>query len=81
MAELPHIVLLMHQKVKKRLLVRFFFQLLEHAFLMLGHRTANAMPLAPELADVDAGGRNAGHSMLSSRQNQVIPTRNAESIV
>ena len=45
----------MHQQVYKGLLVFLFFQLLEQAFLIFGHRTADAMPLTLELADADAG--------------------------
>ena len=30
------------------------FEILEHLFLRLGHRAANAMPLAAELANIDA---------------------------
>lgn len=63
MAVFSKVILLMHQHVDKGLLVLFFFQLPEHRLLRLRHRTADAMALAPELADTDAGGRDFAHAM------------------
>jgi hypothetical protein len=47
------VILLMHQHVQKGVLVRLLFQLLEHGFLRLGHRTPDAMTFALELAHAD----------------------------
>lgn len=55
----------MHQHLDKGLLVFFFFQLLEHIFLRLCHRTADAMAFALEFADADAGGGEFGHGVLA----------------
>ena len=69
----PHHRLLAYQHRDKGALVAALLQRLEQRFLVARHRAAYAMPLAPELADADAGGRNLGHS----RFDQDITTRPA----
>lgn len=69
----PQPVLLRHEHLDKSRAVAVFLQSLEHRFLSLGHRTADAMPLPFELAHVDAGAWSIGHGGRPQRDKAGHP--------